>query len=97
MTTFAVAILATLLIFGLWAAAASLRAERGWRVALTLLALPAAALAGLAIAATVGVTPGGAYLRLAPLAAGALVALLTRSPGYGLLAGLVVAAAGVAG
>lgn len=94
MTTLGISLIAGLVLFGLRAAALSLHGSPGSRGLLTALFLPVAILAGGLIALSVGATPPPGLLRLAPFAAGLLVAGVTRQLGYGLLAGLVVAAAG---
>ena len=92
MTTLGISLIAGLVLFGLRAAALSLHGAPGSRGLLTALFLPIALVAGALVALSLGAAPAPTLLRLAPLAAGILVAGFTRQIGYGLLAGLVVAA-----
>jgi branched-subunit amino acid transport protein len=92
MTTVGLIIIAALVLIALRFAALSLRALPGGKGALGVAFVPAALCAALVIVAAIGPRPAAEWLRLAPFAAGALVALLTRQLGYGVLAGLVVAA-----
>lgn len=101
MTTVGLIFLAALVLLALRFAALSLDARPGGKGALTVAFVPVALLAAVvlvvALGVFAGVRPPAELLRLTPFAVGVLVALLTRQPGYGLLAGLVVAAASYTG
>ncbi|GAB4438105.1 MAG: hypothetical protein OHK0015_31450 [Chloroflexi bacterium OHK40] len=97
MTTFGIVLVAALVLWGLRMASLSLNEAAGARMIPGLAFVPVALLAAGLIAVSVGEAPAVELLRAAPLAAATLVTLLTRSLGYGLLAGLVVAAASMGG
>jgi hypothetical protein len=93
MTPLAMLLLGALLLLALRLAAACLLSPNGGRGLLVVGLLPVALLGAALIVPTLDLEAPAQLLRLAPFGAGLLVALITRQLGYGLLAGLVVAAA----
>lgn len=93
MTPLALVLLGALLLLALRLAVTFLGARGGGHALLALAILPVAALGAALLIPALDLEAPAQLLRLAPFGVGLLVALLTRQLGYGLLAGLVVAAA----
>ena len=88
-----VTILASLAIFALGFSALSLSLWRGRGVSALAALIPLALVVGAVTTLLLGYTPPWPELAVAvPVAIGVLTAILSRSFGYGLLAGLIIAA-----
>ena len=93
LTTVGMIILAALVIMALGLAALSLTPRAGGQFSNALALIPVALVAAIGLAMLLGYKlPTGELTTYVPVAVGLVTALMARSLGYGLLAGLIVAA-----